>query len=224
MVVPMFGVIFDFDGTILDSETPEYESHRRCCAEYGVELSEEQWCTGVGIVQPDTHWFDWLCERAASPPSFERFRETTRAYFRARVLMQPMPGIAELIGVLAAAGIPRAVGSTASSGWVLGALDDLRLTGRFTAIVTGDQVERGKPAPDVYLEAARRLELDPRRCVAIEDSGPGVAAAKAAGMKTVAIPHPLSRLHDLSGADLHAASATELSLDTLRALVEARHS
>ena len=216
----MFGVVFDFDGTILDSETAEYESHRRCCAEYGVDLSEDQWCTGIGIVQPETHWFDWLCARTASPPSFERFRETTRAYFREHVLMQPMPGIAELLGVLAAAGVPRAVGLTASSGWVLGALDDLQLTGCFTAIVTGDQVERGKPAPDVYLEAARRLGIDARRCVAIEDSGPGLAAAKAAGMKTVAIPHPLSRRHDLSGADLYAASATELSLDVLRALVE----
>lgn len=224
MVVPMFGVIFDFDGTILDSETAEYESHRRCCAEYGVELSEDEWCTGIGIVQPDTHWFDWLCARAASPPSLERFHETTRAYFRAHVSMQPMPGIAELIDVLASAGVPRAVGSTASSRWVLTALDDLRLTGRFTAIVTGDQVERGKPAPDVYLEAARRLGLDPRHCVAIEDSGPGVAAAKAAGMKTVAIPHPLSRRHDLSGADLYAASASELSLDRLRALVGPRRS
>ncbi len=216
----MFAVVFDFDGTILDSETPEYESHRRCCADYGVHLSEDQWCTGVGILQPDTHWFDWLCARTTSPPTFERFRDATRVYFRERVLMEPMPGIRALLDALVAAGVPRAVGSTAPSGWVLPALDDLQLTASFTVVVTGDQVERGKPAPDVYLEAARRLGIEARRCVAIEDSGPGLAAARAAGMKTVAIPHPLSRTHDLSRADLHAASATDLRVDTLRALVD----
>jgi riboflavin kinase len=93
----------------------------------------------------------------------------------------------------------------------------------FTAVVTGDQVKRGKPAPDVYLEAARRLELDPARCVAIEDSGPGIASARAAGMKTVAIPHPINSSHDFDGADLQIDTAAELTLEALRALVRSSH-
>ena len=214
----MFAVIFDFDGTILDSEAAEYESHRRFFADHGVHLSAEEWCSGVGIVQPDTHWFDWLCARAAARPTFEAFRDVTRQYFREHLLLEPMPGISALLGALVAAGVPRAVGSTAPSRWVLQALDDLRLTSTFDAIVTGDQVKRGKPAPDVYLEAARRLEIAPPSCVAVEDSGPGIASARAAGMKTIAIPHPVNRTHDFSGADLRVESAAQLTLETLRAL------
>jgi beta-phosphoglucomutase len=216
----MFAVIFDFDGTILDSESSEYHSHRRFFAQHGVELTEEEWCTGIGIVQPKAHWWDWLCARAATPPTFEEFREATRAYFHEHVRMEPMPGIAALVGALVTAKIPRAVASAASSRWVLRALQDLELAPLFDTIVTADQVARPKPAPDVYLEAATRLDIAVDRCVAIEDSGPGLAAARAAGMRTVAIPHRLNRLtHDFAAADIHVASAAELSLGRLRALV-----
>jgi HAD superfamily hydrolase (TIGR01509 family) len=214
-LLAVFAVIFDFDGTILDSEAAEYQSHKRFFADYGVTLSPEEWCTGIGIVQPDTHWFDWLCGRCEPAPTFQLFRERTRRYFREALRLEPMPGVAELIGALDAAGVPRAIASTASSEWVRGAVSRLNLTQSFSAIVTGDDVRRGKPAPDVYLEAARRLNIAPERCVALEDSGPGVASAKAAGMKVVAIPHTLSRSHSFDGADLHVRSAAALSMDAL---------
>ena len=216
----MFAVIFDFDGTIVDSESAEYESHRRFFADHGVHVSPDEWCAGVGIVQPHSHWFDWLCQRASAPPTFEHFRERTSSYFRQHVRMEPMPGIGALLGALVAAGVPRGVASTASSAWVLRAIDELGLTPIFDTIVTGDQVTRGKPAPDVYLEAARRLAVEPARCVAIEDSGPGVASARAAGMRTVAIPHPVARTHDFSGADLCVSSAADLDLAVIRRLVQ----
>jgi len=216
----MLAVVFDFDGTILDSEMAEYRSHHRFFSDHGVDLSEDEWATGVGLLKPDSHWFERLCVRCAAPPTFERFRDTTRTYFRERVPVEPMPGIAALLGALVAAGVPRAVGSSAPADWVVAGLDGLRLTPLFNAIVTGDQVENLKPAPDVYLEVARRLDIAPDRCVVIEDSGPGLASARAAGMKTVAIPHPLSRGHDFSGADLQVTSAADLDLATLRALLQ----
>jgi HAD superfamily hydrolase (TIGR01509 family) len=216
----MFAVIFDFDGTIVDSETAEFHSHRRFCADHGVELSEEEWSTGIGRVQPATHWWEWLCARTHTPPSYDRFREATRQYFKEHVRMEPMPGITALVGALVAAGIPRGVASAASSRWVCRALADLQLAPSFDVIVTADQVAQPKPAPDVYVEAARRLAVRPDSCVAIEDSGPGLAAARAAGMRTVAIPHALNRRrHDFDGADLHVASAAELTLERLRELV-----
>jgi beta-phosphoglucomutase-like phosphatase (HAD superfamily) len=103
---------------------------------------------------------------------------------------------------------------------VRGAVAELGLDAAFDAIVSGDEVARGKPAPDVYLEAARRLAVPASRCVAIEDSGPGIAAARAAGMATVAIPHPVSRTHDFSGALLQVTTAADLTVDTLQRLVE----
>ncbi len=214
----MFAVVFDFDGTILDTETPIYESHCRFFGEHGVALTVDEWCACIGTITPETHWFDWLCARTTAPPTLERFRAATLAYYRERARREPMPGILALLGALKAAGIPPAIGSTAPSDWVLGSLAELRLTERFPVIVTGDQVQRDKPAPDVYLEAARRLGVPPRQCIAIEDSGPGLASARAAGMRTIAIPHRLNRTHDLS-ADRCVGSASDLSVDVLRALV-----
>jgi HAD superfamily hydrolase (TIGR01509 family) len=215
-----FAVVFDFDGTVLDTESAAYESHCRFFAEHSVDLPATEWCSGIGIIQPERHWFDWLCARAASPPTFERFKEATRQYYRECVRMEPMPGILTLLEALEARGLPRAIGSNAPSDWVTGSLGELGLLDRFTTIVTGDQVERYKPAPDIYLEAARRLGIEPGHCIAIEDSGPGLASARAAGLKTIAIPHPLNRTHDLSGADLYVSNATELSIDRLQRLVD----
>jgi HAD superfamily hydrolase (TIGR01509 family) len=215
----MFAVIFDFDGTILDSETAEFHSHRRLFEDLGTSLSEDEWCEGVGILKPETHWFDRLCERAADPPDFDRFRHLTHQYFREHVRLEPMPGVSALLGALVAAGVPRAIASGAPASWVLDGLHGVGLASSFDAIVTSDQVANGKPAPDVYLEAARRMRVDPARCIAVEDSGPGLASARAAGMRTVVIPHALTRLHDLSGADMRVRSAAELSLETLRRLV-----
>ena len=98
---------------------------------------------------------------------------------------------------------------------MVGAVERLGIRPLFDAVVTGDEVARRKPAPDVYLEAARRLGADPARSVAIEDSAPGIAAARAAGMKAVAIPHWLTERHDLTDADLTVAHAGELTLERL---------
>jgi beta-phosphoglucomutase-like phosphatase (HAD superfamily) len=217
----MFAVVFDFDGTILDSETAEFESHQQLFTECGATLTVEEWCEGVGIVTPDDQWFARLCDRATHPPAdYEQFVERRRAYFRARVRWEPMRGIGELLDELTGACVPCAVASAATGEWVTRALGDLGLTGRFDAVVTGDQVVRGKPAPDVYLEAARRLGIDPCRCVAVEDSGPGLAAAGAAGMTTVVIPHTLSLNHDFANADLRVSHAGELTLARLQRLID----
>jgi putative hydrolase of the HAD superfamily len=223
VAVTKFAVIFDFDGTILDSESAEYHSHRQFFAEHGVELTQEEWCTGIGRVQPERTWWEWLCTRTTTPPTYERFRKTTRTYFVRHLRMEPMPGIQTLVESLVAAGVPRAIASAASLSWVARAMKELHIGRAFEVIVTGDQVERTKPAPDVYLEAARRLGVEPEHCVAIEDSEPGLTAARAAGMHTVAIPHHLNRLtHDFEGADLELSSAADLTLDRIRELAGVR--
>jgi len=213
-------VVFDFDGVIMDSETPEFESHRRLFERYGATLTTEEWCGQIGIWSDanDERWFRELCRRCVTAPTADAFQAEKRRLFDDAAPRVPMRGIRELLTQLAAARIPAAIASSSSASWIARATERIGVSGFFAAIVTGDDVERRKPAPDIYLEAARRLGVDPALAVAIEDSAPGIAAARAAGMATVAIPHWLTEAHDLSDADLRVAHAGELTLERLGGL------
>jgi HAD superfamily hydrolase (TIGR01509 family) len=221
-VADLAAVIFDFDGVVLDSETPEYESHRRIYRRCGVELTIEEWCGAVGLWtdEHDDRRFEALCARSSAPPGRDEYHDERRRIFAELVPGEPMRGIRDLLVALEQAGIPAAIASTSPARWVVPAAERIGVRPLFRAIVTGEQVARRKPAPDVYLEAARRLGADPARSVAIEDSAPGVAAALAAGMTTVAIPHWLTSTHDLSGADVSVGHAGELTVDRLRQLLD----
>ena len=210
-------VIFDFDGIVLDSETPEYESHRRIYERCGVTLTVDEWCGVIGTWSEghDEQWFRRLCAQSAHAPAREAYFAERRRIFEEIVPADPMRGIPELLTALRGAAIPTAIASSAPARWVVAAVERLGIRPFFDAVVTGDEVVHRKPAPDVYLEAARRLRVDPACSIAIEDSGPGIAAARAAGMKTIAIPHRLTEGHDLSAADLTVAHAGELTLERL---------
>jgi HAD superfamily hydrolase (TIGR01509 family) len=214
-------VIFDFDGVILDSETPEYESHKQVFEMFGVPLSFDEYLGRVGLYHEDheTEWFIRLCELSPAPPDRATYDAERKRIFNALVPREPMRGILDLLDALTAAAVPMAIASTSTSRWVVPASERLGIRARFVTVVTGDDVQRRKPAPDVYLEAARRLGVEPARSVALEDSAPGIASARAAGMKTVAIPHWLTEGHDLSAADLRVGHAGELTLDRLARLL-----
>jgi HAD superfamily hydrolase (TIGR01509 family) len=212
-----FAVVFDFDGVIIDSETPEFEAHRQIFANHGLDLTTEEWCACVGLWQA-INWFDVLTSRGATTLSREAFLTDKRRIAREVLQMETLPGIRDLLNDLTTRGVPLAVASTSPARWVLPAADALGIRPYFNAIVTGDDVERRKPAPDVYLLAASTLGIAPSRCVAIEDTRPGLVAAKTAGMRVIVIPHWLTEKHDLSEADLHVRSADELNVDRLQDL------
>jgi HAD superfamily hydrolase (TIGR01509 family) len=214
-------VVFDFDGVIVDSETPEYEAYRTLFERAGLSLSVEEWTSQVGIWTHDQDlvWHGRLCARCTVSPSLEDFRTQKRLLFAQRLSMVVMPGIERLLESLAAASIPIGIASSSPARWVVSAATRLGLRSQVQAIVTADDVEKRKPAPDVYLEVVRRLGVRTTHAVAIEDSGPGIAAALAAGLKTVVIPHWLTDRHDLNGAHLRVSSAGELTVSRLRHLV-----
>lgn len=215
-------VVFDFDGVILDSESAEFEAHRRMFEQCGGSLTVDEWCDqiGVWIEGQSERWFQKLRSLPGAPESFDAFQAERRRIFTALLSAEPMRGIVALLDALRASEVSLGIASTSPSSWVEPSLERLGLRDRFGAVVTADHVSRRKPAPDVYLEAARRLAADPTATVAIEDSGPGLAAAHAAGMKTVAIPHWLTERHDLSAADLVVSHAGELTVEGLEAMIQ----
>jgi HAD superfamily hydrolase (TIGR01509 family) len=213
-------VVLDFDGVILDSETSEFEAYRRVFARYGAPLTEAEWTGQVGVWAEgqSRHWHRRLLGLSTRAPALDAFDAERRRLFLELLPADPMPGIPALLDVLDREGVPVAIASTSPARWVMEAAARLGIVPRIRTIVTADDVVNRKPAPDVYLEATRRLQVAPARSVAVEDSGPGLAAALDAGLRTVAIPHRLTSQHDFSRAHLRLASATQLTLDVLRAL------
>ena len=127
-------------------------------------------------------------------------------------------GFVELMEWATAHGLRRGLASTSSRDWVDRVVDGLAVRHHFHALVAGDEVSACKPAPDVYLRAAERLGVSPHQCLALEDSAPGVASAKAAGMRCIAIPNRVTCYQDLSAADLRVARLGEVTVDLLRTL------
>jgi HAD superfamily hydrolase (TIGR01509 family) len=121
--------------------------------------------------------------------------------------LQPMPGLRDVLAAVDARGLRRAVATSSPKSYAPVALREVGVADGFEALITGDMVERGKPAPDIYLAAAAALSLPAAACLALEDSPNGLGAAKAAGMRCVAVPNELS-----AGLDLRAADAVLPSL------------
>ncbi|MGQ0551309.1 MAG: HAD family hydrolase [Armatimonadota bacterium] len=209
-------VVFDLDGLILDSETPDYLSWKEVYARHGLELTVRDWAAVVG--RRDVDLDAPLRERNAD---VDAEREVRRRRLTAlfEEYLKPAPGVVHLIDQLRRAGVPRGLASNSDGAYVFRVVERLDLHHVFDAIVTRDDVTRAKPAPDIFLAAVSRLRVEAHRSVALEDSHPGVAAAKAAGLKCVVVPTVFTRHHDLGRADLVVSSLEAVTLEILTGLV-----
>ncbi|GAA2557249.1 HAD family hydrolase [Streptomyces levis] len=219
-------VLFDHDGVLVDSVGPDFQACLRLFREHGVELPVERWAREVcGNTDGYSALFGLLSGsvaegvRTASGPAVPPGSGSCApgvadtAALRARLeglwqeLLVPanvslMPGVRELLTRLRGHGIRLAVASSADRRWVMRWLTHYELADLFDAVVGGDEVARKKPAPDVYLEALSRLGASPGRALAVEDSLTGVAAARAAGLRVVAVPTRYTRSLDYAAADV----------------------
>ena len=219
---PLRAVLFDFDGTILDTETPEFEEWRATFRARGHELGLDVWQHSLGTVgayDPCAH----LAELTGTEFDHDALRQEVYARHQTRCEAQPLlPGVVERVREARAAGLGTAVASSSLSSWVEGWLARHGIRDLFDVVCTREQVEHVKPAPDLFLLAAARLGVSPEQCLVFEDSPNGIRAARAAGMRCVAIPNPLTRHLPLGEADLVVASLGEHSLaeilDRLRLL------
>ncbi|MDX3854748.1 HAD family phosphatase [Streptomyces sp. AK02-01A] len=183
-------VIFDLDGTLVDSEPNYYEAGRQLLAQYGVlDFDWEQHSRFIGISTRET--LETLrAEYGITAPVDELLPRQDRLYLeRVRASTEVFPEMRKLVERLHAGGVPMAVASGSSRAAIDAALSVTGLDAYMATTVSADEVPHGKPEPDVFLAAARRLGTRPADCVVVEDAVPGVLAAHAAGMRCVAIPY-----------------------------------
>jgi HAD superfamily hydrolase (TIGR01509 family) len=205
-----WGALFDWDGVIIDSSSSHKESWERLANETGLPLPEGHFKKGFGrkneFIIP--HLLEWTNDVA----EIERLSLRKEALYREVIAergLDPLPGVRVWLERLREAGVPCAIGSSTHRANIDLSLGIIGLGEFFAGIVCGDDVSQGKPHPEVFLKAAARMGRPPARCVVFEDAFVGIEAARAGGMKVVAVAttHPLA---ELTAADLAVSRLDEL--------------
>ena len=216
-------IIFDFDGIIVDTETPDYETWAEVYREHGLELSMDLWSQGVGIIHADYDPFTHLESQVEYDIDEVKTKDLRRAKFRESLEnVPPMAGVAELMREAKAAGLKIAVASNSDRPWVEGHVRQRGLYDLIDVIRNAEDVPNPKPAPDVYLAATEALGVSPDRTIAFEDSPTGVTAAIAAGIHSIAVPNSITRHYDLTHAHHTLQSIAHTTLEELTTWVKSR--
>lgn len=195
-------ILFDMDGVLMDSEPLHLRATQFALGGRPGSFTERDNLAFVGATDPEVfRVLRILFDLDASIPELvSRKREHLLALVRTEG--RPLPGVPEVPLRLRETGLRLGLVSASARPVIDAVLEAVALDGAFDTVVSGDEVARGKPAPDGFLMAARRLAIDPARCLVVEDSRNGVLAGKAAGMTVAAVPGPTTSGQDFSPADL----------------------
>ncbi len=207
-------ILFDLDGLMFDSEPHSLASWEAVLKERGVTLDQLTVDSILGLRIDATA--RTLIDKYRLPDTVQGLSDAKTEYQIAHLAghVPPMPGLFELLGEIDRRGLQKAIASSGIRRYVEAVLRVNGLLDRFGVIITGDQVAHGKPAPDVFLAAARALSVEPQDCLVLEDAPAGVQAAKAAGMRCIAVPD-----HGVAQLDLSQADRVVASLSDVRALL-----
>lgn len=200
---PIAGVIFDMDGLLLDSESLAMDALVSAGSALGYDMPRDFCHLMIGA--PADRCRELATERYGADFPLARYFDTQEAHLRALVdggSLRTKPGVAALLDHLDAMRLPRAIATSSSRARTDHHLALVGLAGRFDQIVTRDDVARGKPNPDPFLKAAETIGIDPRACLALEDSYNGIRAAHAAGMRVIMVPDLLHPTEEMRGKAL----------------------
>jgi HAD superfamily hydrolase (TIGR01509 family) len=217
-------LIFDFDGLILETETPIFQSWQELYHAYGCEIPMDAWAKIIGAAGYVFDPFNELERQLGRPIDREAEAPGRRQRELELILAQPvLPGVRDYL--LAAHGkrLPCAIASSSNCDWVEGHLKRLGLRDDFVLIKTIEDVAQSKPAPDLFLAALASLRVKSQEAIVFEDSPNGILAAKRAGIFCVTVPNGLTAGLPLDLADLRLNSLADLALDDLLLEVEGRN-
>ena len=214
-------LIFDFDGLILDTEGPILQAWQETYRQHGFELPLEQFNTTIGTYEVDFDPWVHLQELAGNSLDAAAILPAREARERELISRQLMlPGVRQYLQDARRLGLKLGLASSSMRQWVFCYLESLGLSSCFDCIRVKEDVRLTKPYPDLYLAAAACLGVPPQQAIAFEDSPNGILAARRAGIYCVAVPTPLTRPLDLSGANRMIDSLADLPLEKLLEIVE----
>ncbi len=213
-----FSCIFDWDGIIIDSSQHHIEAWKRLAKEEGLVFPEHLFKQSFGMKNEEI--IPKLWKWTNDPSQIRRIDRKKEGVYREMMKelgCVALPGVKALLGSAASHAIPCGIGSSAPKANIVTGLDILKLGRYFVSVVSGEDVELGKPSPQIFLEAARRMGREPQECVVFEDAKVGVAGAKAAKMKVVAVTNTYPP-EELGNADIVVDSLERISMDRLDGL------
>ena len=210
-------LIFDFDGLILDTESPVVDAWKAIYAEYGQEFPLQAWIReAVGSTLADFYPAAHLAEVTGKKFDLSDLQSRVRLYELKKLsTLSPLPGVNDYINTARRLGLRLAVASSSERAWVEGHLRQLGLLDDFDGIICREDVQHIKPDPDLFLAALQALNLGPDEALVFEDSPIGVLAARRAGLRVVAVPNPITAYGTFDGASLTLASLAEMPLEDL---------
>ena len=209
-------IIFDFDGLIIDTETPEFDAWEDIFQSYGVTLNRKLWDSAIGRHSKDFDIYGHLADLSGERIEREVVRPKMRRNYLERIERNPvLPGVEEYLGAARGMRLKLAVASSSSPGWAAGHLKGRGLLNHFEFVLDAGDVTNAKPDPELYTMSAERLGVRPENALAIEDSANGLTAAKAAGLYCVVVPNPMTKGMDFSSADIQLESLADLPLGSL---------
>lgn len=216
-------LIFDFDGLILDTEGPIFQSWQELYESYGGQLSFSTWAQIIGTVSNEFDHFEDLEEQIGYPLDRAKLSPQRRQRELDLIAEQPLqPGVETYIKDAKRFGLKIGLASSSPCSWVTGHLAQRGIIDYFDCIFARDDVKVVKPDPELYVSVLEELEVHADQAFVIEDSPIGVTAAQRAGLFCVVVPNALTARLSLDHADMRLDSLTDLSLEALIGHVESR--
>jgi HAD superfamily hydrolase (TIGR01509 family) len=214
------GLIFDFDGLILDTELPGVQCWQEIYQEHGCDFPVSTYAKNIGILPRTFDVYGHLETQIGRPVDRDSLQQRRFQRSLEIILRQPvLPGVEGHLREAKQRGLKLGVASSSSREWVAGHLDRLALLPLFDHLSCGDMVSATKPHPELYQTTLASLQIDAHEAIAFEDSPHGVTAAKAAGIFCVAVPNEVTKQLEFPHADIQLSSLAETTFEELVAIV-----